>query len=372
MAFAPQIRKYILQALDQFIIPALQKETVPQILAAPPFGFSQVEHWTLRSKYLPHKTPELTQMVWAWKSERMVTSRMPYIGFVYEGKADEKIGITSKMAKALSAATAAPRGITAVRLTAPAAICFPPGAPRRDGSGPFCETSRLGFAASRIIWIHVTVNELLVHYCESDPNNIFSSHALHIKDGLLTQLARAYVDELHYMHREGEETARALLLALMKRLRRHLATRAVPLCNTEWPSHNLIIFQEARSRGEYLCQMAVEYIVMHLQDPITWEMLAAHLECSPSYLNRVFQKFTGMPVMRYVTFRRIEAAKLLLSREGQRISEIARLTGFANIDSFSACFKRLVGCNPREFRRQIQTNGMPVQSQTVKVVSSKK
>lgn len=108
MAFAPQIRKYILQALDQFIIPALQKETVTQILAAPPYDFSQVKHWTLRKKYLPHRTPELTQMVWAWKNEHMVTSRMPFIGFVYEGKSDEKIGITTKMAQAVRAESPLP------------------------------------------------------------------------------------------------------------------------------------------------------------------------------------------------------------------------------------------------------------------------
>lgn len=357
MAFAPQIRKYILQALDQSIIPALQNQPVTQILAGPPFNFSSVEHWTLRKKYLAHKNPEPAQVVWAWKSENLVTSRMPYIGFVYEGVADEKVGITTKVAKTLDASVAgnsAPRGITALRMPAPMAICFPPGIPRRDGIKPFCEKDHPGFAPSRIIWLHVLPNELLVHYCESGLDKIYASHSLQIKDGLLAQLAHTYVDELNYVGREGTDVSQCLLLALMKRLRRHLATQIVPVSNTEWPSQNLISNEEAQSKSEELCLRGIEYIVMHLQDTITWELMAAELGCSPFYLNRVFRKITGMPVMRYVNFRRIEAAKLILSLEEDRISEIAQLMGFSSIDSFSASFKRAVGCSPSVFRRRAQ------------------
>lgn len=368
MPFAPQIRKYILQALDNSIIPALQTDAIPQIIAGHPWNFSPVEHWTIRNKYLSHRNPEPAQVVWAWKKDHLVASRMPYIGFVYEGVADEKMGITTKMAKTAEAKTVAttlPRGITALRLRAPALIYFPPGIPHRDGIRPFCELKRPGYAPSRILWMHVLPNELLVHYCESNPDKIYSSHSLQIKDGLLAQLAHTYVDELHYRDREGNDVSRGLLLALMKRLRRHLATHAVPVSNTEWPSRNLISQEDAQSKAEELCQRCIEYIVMHLQDNLTWQVLATQMGCSPFYLNRIFRKITGMSVMRYVNYRRIEAAKLILALEEDRISEIAQLMGFASIDSFSASFKRIVGCSPSEFRRRAQDSniqGMPTKS----------
>jgi AraC-like DNA-binding protein len=300
-------------------------------------------------------------MVWAWKKDHLVASRMPYIGFVYEGVADEKVGITTRMAKAQSADVphlTLPRGITAVRLKAPAVIFFPSGMPHRDGAAPFCEKNRPGFAPARILWMHILPNELLVHYCESNPDKIYSSHSLQIKDALTAQLAHAYADELRYINREDTAVSHGLLLALIKRLRRHLASHAVPVSNTQWPSRNLISYEEAQSKSEELCQRGIEYIVMHLQDALTWELLAAQLGCSPFYLNRVFRKITGMPVMRYVNYRRIEAAKLILAMEEDRISEIAQLMGFSGVDSFSSSFKRAVGCSPGEFRRRAQASDM--------------
>lgn len=117
MPFAPQIRKQIIQTLDQSIIPMLTEREIQQILADAPFDFSLAESWPLRKTFLQEKKKDPTQIVWQWKKFHLVASRMSYWGFVYEGIMDEKIGLTRNTAKGSDAA-----GITAVRLKAPAVL----------------------------------------------------------------------------------------------------------------------------------------------------------------------------------------------------------------------------------------------------------
>lgn len=353
MPFAPKIRKTILRALDDSIIPALQNAIVLQILAEPPWDFSKVEHWTVRQRFLSHKNPEPTQTQWAWKAEHLCAGRKPLICFVYDGIADDKVGITTKMAKTDQTGARIPFGITALRLPAPAVICYPPDVPHRDGSQPYCEQSRPGFASANILWIEISTNDLLVHYCESDITKIYSSHSLQIKDSLLTQMTHVYFDELQYIRNEGSKGVQGLLLIIMKRLRRILATQAATIGNTAYPSaYHLLSPQGAQSKSEDLCQRTIEYIVTHLRDSLTWKTLADQMSVSPFYLNHVFRKTTGMSVIRYVNFLRIEAAKEILSFELERISDIAGLVGFSGISSFGVSFKRQVGCSPSEFRHQ--------------------
>lgn len=357
MPFASQIRKYILRPLDQFIIPALQGAAVPQILAGPPWDFSEVEHWTLRQRYLPHKAPEPTIAMWEWEKEQLVANRMPCICFTYEGVVNDIVGITTKMAKEADSKETGiptPRGITALRLSAPAVICYPPGVPWRPGSGLYGERGHPEYFFARAILIQILNGELLVHYYESDTDKMFSSHSLQIRDVILSQLAYAYMDELCHMHNDTKEGAQGILLGLMKRLRRYLTTAVVSLSNSAWPLRYLPQQKKVKPKSEDLFQRAIAYIDTHLQDSISWEMLAQRLEVSPFYLNYVFHKSTDMSIMRYVNSRRIEAAKRILASEHEieRVNDIAQLTGFSSLASFSASFKRKVGCSPSEFRSQ--------------------
>jgi len=353
MPFAPQIRKYILQALDERILPALTKQAVPQILAGPPWDFSPVESWTLRDKYLPHKNRQPSQLTWAWKKERLAATRQPFFGLVFDGVVDERIGITTKMAKEARTGFVL-RGITAVRLHAPAVIFFPAGVPHRDGSEPFCDKDHSGFSCSRALWIRVTADAILVSYSESDMDSLFSSHSLQIKDVTLAQLAHAYGEELSYVRHEGSEGAQGLLLLIMKRLRRYLFDHPAPFANTArttslLPHVRSVSDENAR---EALCRRVIEYIEIHLSDTITCKKLADEMGVSPFYLSHAFHKITGITVMRYVQKKRIEAAKLMLSDNNERISDIAALAGYANIASFSGSFKKHAGCSPNEFRRR--------------------
>lgn len=134
MPFAPRIRKDILKALDNHIIPALQSQQVIQILAAPPFDFSAVEYETERKQPLPDKEQRALQIIRCWEKQGMVSVRDTAFGFVYAGITYETIGITKAMAHEMRAGgIRPPGGITVLRLPAPGIICYLPHIPRSNG-----------------------------------------------------------------------------------------------------------------------------------------------------------------------------------------------------------------------------------------------
>jgi AraC-like DNA-binding protein len=372
MPFAPQIRKQILRALDDHILPALRAEKIAQVLVEPPYRFSEVEHWKVRDAFLAEKEIDPLHVVWHWEKERLTAGRFHYLGFVYEGVADVEFGLMAHRAKViLAAGQEMPPGIIGARLRAPAAIYIPPFTPGRDGSEPFYEKTRAGAASSRVLWLNIVPDGILVHIGESEPNRSFASHSLHISDTMLLQMSRLYFEELRQStngHKDAAclpdtgEVAQAQLFVFMSRLRRYLNEQNVSFSNTSWapPAATTSPAADAVSnRSNEIYQHAMTYIQMHLHDSLSWESIAQAVGVSPVHLNRIFQQITGTSVMRYVGSCRIEAAKLILSESAERVDDVAKLVGFANSASFCATFRRSTGQSPNQFRRQSQGPTLP-------------
>ena len=66
---------------------------------------------------------------------------------------------------------------------------------------------------------------------------------------------------------------------------------------------------------------------------------------------RSFRASTGFAPYEYLTYRRMEAAKRLLSA-GVAVTEIALSTGYSNPSKFAAAFRRFAGCTPTQWRRE--------------------
>lgn len=78
--------------------------------------------------------------------------------------------------------------------------------------------------------------------------------------------------------------------------------------------------------------------------------LAGRLGYQADYLNRMFKRETGLSLREYRDALRIAAAKRLLLA-GQRVSDVAEGTGFADLNYFSRWFKKWSGVTPGSFRR---------------------
>jgi AraC family transcriptional regulator len=97
-------------------------------------------------------------------------------------------------------------------------------------------------------------------------------------------------------------------------------------------------------------QRALAFIEEHLAEPLPIERLAAAVHTSPFHFARLFKQATGQPPHAYLTARRIERAKELLSDACVPLIHVAANAGFQTQGHFTEVFRRHAGMTPRQFR----------------------
>jgi AraC family transcriptional regulator len=97
----------------------------------------------------------------------------------------------------------------------------------------------------------------------------------------------------------------------------------------------------------------LDYIEQHLGDDISVGGLADIACLSVFHFTRAFSASIGMPPHAYLSRRRLEKAKALISKGSVSLSEVALNCGFSSHSSFTRAFRRVVGATPADFRRAI-------------------
>lgn len=95
-----------------------------------------------------------------------------------------------------------------------------------------------------------------------------------------------------------------------------------------------------------------DFIEAHLADELAIADLAAVAHISQFHFARAFKTATGQPPHRYVTQRRLEQAKVLLSVTRLSVSEVAYRVGFSNQSHFTVQFRKATGMTPKNYRDQ--------------------
>ena len=99
----------------------------------------------------------------------------------------------------------------------------------------------------------------------------------------------------------------------------------------------------------------LDWMVNNLSRVIHIDDLAARACLGPRQFSRVFQKALGKSPARYLEQLRMDRARLMLSNEKVRISEVATETGFTNPDSFRRAFERRFSVTPTLYQKQFST-----------------
>ena len=73
--------------------------------------------------------------------------------------------------------------------------------------------------------------------------------------------------------------------------------------------------------------------------------IASAMNLERHYLARLFKQKTGTTLKSYITAKRMEEAKKLLTA-GQKVSYVAQMTGYADTFTFSKMFKKQYGLSP--------------------------
>ncbi len=96
------------------------------------------------------------------------------------------------------------------------------------------------------------------------------------------------------------------------------------------------------------------YIQTHFKEKITIEDIAASVHLNGSYTSHLFRKTFGYTITDYITYVRLENAKVILADVGATINDAAMESGFSDVSYFSRVFKKIEGLSPREYRNKLK------------------
>jgi len=98
---------------------------------------------------------------------------------------------------------------------------------------------------------------------------------------------------------------------------------------------------------------ACQFVMDHLDEPLTLSQVAGVANMSSYYFCRKFKEATNFTFTEYVSRIRIEGAKERLQEARIQVSEVAFESGFRSVAHFNRSFKTIVGCSPKQFRGQM-------------------
>lgn len=108
-----------------------------------------------------------------------------------------------------------------------------------------------------------------------------------------------------------------------------------------------------QKNGTDIVDSAIQYMQDHLNESITVEELASHLNYSTSYLYSLFKEDTGYSPIDYFNHLKVQEACKYLSFTDMSIKEISFELGFNDPFYFSRLFKKMMELSPTEYRKKL-------------------
>lgn len=96
---------------------------------------------------------------------------------------------------------------------------------------------------------------------------------------------------------------------------------------------------------------SIRWVLEHLHEPLTLEMVSRHSNMSTRTLSRRFLAVTGTSVMNWVTMQRVARARELLETTRLGVDDIAHQCGFGSAQSLRLHFTSMTRTSPARYRR---------------------
>ncbi len=208
------------------------------------------------------------------------------------------------------------------------------------------------------------INQFEAHKVVSGRGNVFSRYIMHVDPSFLyaNSMGEIHLSDCFYVPDRAtrislapDEVARLVGLfealrdehafgdELYKKLR---ATELLLEIGGLFATHRDPAIGESRHRT---VQLAVEYINSHYATDLTLAEVAKNAYISQTQLSRLFNRYCGTTVTKYITGKRITEAKKLLAA-GKSVTDTAYLCGFNDYANFIRVFKRAVGVPPGKYK----------------------
>ena len=109
--------------------------------------------------------------------------------------------------------------------------------------------------------------------------------------------------------------------------------------------------RENENQGKHVLKKGLKYIEENFsEESFSLNSVAGAIGVSSNYFSSIFSQEMQITFIEYVSKKRMEKAKKLLSQTQLHSSEIAGEVGYKDPHYFSFVFKKTVGCTPREYR----------------------
>lgn len=189
-------------------------------------------------------------------------------------------------------------------------------------------------------YIHMLLEPHLLDQVASEYNlstNVNVEHRVIFADPTILQVAQLFKAEVLNGGLAGKLYTESLKNLLAVHLLRNYSGAAKPTLE-DGPLDTLRLNQ------------VKDFIEEQLAEDLAITDMAAVVHMSPFHFARAFKHAIGQPPHRYLTQRRTERAKVLLSVTRLSVAEVAYRVGYKNKSHFIAQFRRATGMTPKVYR----------------------
>lgn len=106
----------------------------------------------------------------------------------------------------------------------------------------------------------------------------------------------------------------------------------------------------------------IEYIHLHIHDPLSIIELARFVAYSPYHFTRIFKQRIGLSPQHYIASLRLQKAKSLLLTTNYSVRDIALEIGQQSLGTFTTRFTQRIGVTPTEYRNTSKFAGNHLRS----------
>lgn len=110
-----------------------------------------------------------------------------------------------------------------------------------------------------------------------------------------------------------------------------------------------------KQKDNHYIDKTIMFIKENYTRDISINDIAEHVSLHPTYLGRIFKNYNGKPVIKYLSYWRIEKAKEMFDDDTLSIQDISLKVGFNDVHSFNRYFKKYEGVTPGQFRSIIRS-----------------
>lgn len=180
---------------------------------------------------------------------------------------------------------------------------------------------------------------------------------------------RSYYSDLIYNIAMGFSTDKPLIAEADEEIKKHLDTIKSELKSKDLLSEDVIVSSVTLLLSDVIRRLGItvgdskkpnklvvevqRFIQENYKYPIMISDIAENFFISKYYLSHIFKEQTGMSPKSFLTLTRVTKAYNMLHGSDARISEIAEMCGFSNVNDMINKFKQQYGISPSQFRKQL-------------------